>query len=256
MTRLAFYDERLEKMLMLNGQMPRASRVAFTDLENFSGRRIFELSREYWQNRETLDKQAQDYVAIASDEAAILAYYRGTTQYLYELSYVESSVKRQRWLKVLNHLFRLYSVKNALDVGGGIGSASLYFERRGIRCDYLDVPGRTYEYAAWRFRRHELNIRTFDATQHWPCGPYDAIIAWDVLEHLRDLDGKLSLLARCVRPGGLLVHWPTFTECEGVHLPENQTYIDVRRYDALLKKHGFSYRGQLKPSRLSRVMRL
>ena len=250
-----FRDPELEQVLMLQGLVPRASDVALDNLRRFTGRPIQELAAEYWRNRTSADRNAQEQVAASRDESTVLDYYRDTEQYLYELTYVEGSIKRQGWLKVLEQACRRFDVKRALDLGGGVGSVSLYLQQRGIRCDHLDVPGKTFDYAAWRFAQHGLRVAMFDATQPWPAGPYDAVIAWDVLEHLREMEQKVGWIAQRLRPGGLLIHWSTFTECEGVHLPENMAYGDVHRYDALLQRSGFRYTGQLKPSQLSRLLR-
>ncbi len=255
MAAVSFRDPELEEVLMLQGVVPPASQVALGNLERFTGRPIQELSADYWRSRKTSDRQAQDHVAASTDEATVIDYYRDTQQYLYELTYVEGSIKRQGWLQVLERACRRFGLQHVLDLGGGIGSVSLYLAQRGIRCDYTDVRGKTFAYAAWRFALHRLNVAMFDATQAWPTGPYDAIIAWDVLEHLKEMEEKLGWIAQRLRPGGLLIHWSTFTECEGVHLPENMAYGDVRQYDALLQRKGFRYRGQLKPNQLSRLLR-
>ena len=226
-----------------------------TDLERYTGRPIAELAGAYWRDREGADLLAQNRVAAAEQEAVVVDYYRDTGQYLYELTYVEGSVKRQGWLQVIERLCRRHGVRLALDVGGGIGTVSLHLGRRGIACEHLDVPGKTFDYAAWRFRAHQVPVAMHEATQPWPLGPYDAVIAWDVLEHLKHLEEKIGWLARSLRPGGLLLHWSTFTECEGVHLPENHQYGDITRYDALLQRCGFRYQGQVKPGRLSRALR-
>lgn len=240
---------------MTEGLMPKAHRAALSDLERFTGCSLKELAAAYWSGREGEDQRAQERVAAAQDEAAIIAYYRQTRQYLYELSYAEGGVRRQGWLRVLWRTCRRFGLARVLDVGGGIGTVSLALQARGIRCDYLDIPGPTWEYAAWRFSRRGLAVSTFDATQDWPWGPYDGIIAWDVLEHLKNLDTKISWLSRRLRPGGLLLHHSTFNEEEGVHLGENRVYDDIEVLDAMLRRHHLVYRGQLKPSRLSRCLR-
>ena len=240
---------------MLQGILPGISRSSLALLERFRGRPVSELAKEYWQSREGSDRAAQERVAAAGDEAALFEYYQQTQQYLYELTYIEGSVKRQGWLKVLERTCRRFNLQHLLDVGAGIGSVSLFLGRRGIRCDYLDVPGRTFDYAAWRFAQQGLNVAMHEATKAWPAGPYDGVIAWDVFEHLKDLEGKIAWLGRALRPAGRLLHWSTFTDCEHVHLPENMRYGDIRLFDALLQRHGFGYRGQLKPDRLSRLLR-
>ena len=250
-----FRDPRLEEVLMLEGLVPGPALAAVSNVERYTQRPMAELAAAYWRDRDGADRLAQDRVAAAEQESAVMDYYRDTGQYLYELSYVEGSVKRQGWLQVIERVCRRHGVRRALDVGGGIGTVGLYLSRRGIACDHLDVPGKTFDYAAWRFQTHQVQAAMYDATQPWPAGPYDAVIAWDVLEHLKHLEEKIGWLARGLRPGGLLLHWSTFTECEGVHLPENHQYGDIRLYDALLQRHGFRYEGQVKPGRLSRGLR-
>lgn len=255
MTRGIFRDHRLEEMLMVEGMLPRESEQALAELERYTGQDRAALSAEYWRNRGSEDRQAQDRVSVATDEAPVIEYYRETAQYLYELSYAEGSVKRQGWLRVLAHACRRYGARRVLDVGGGVGSVSLYLQQQGLQCDHLDVPGPHYRYAQWRFMQRSLPIGFYDATQEWPAGPYDAIIAWDVLEHLKNLPEKVGWIAQRLRPGGLLMHLSTFTECEGVHLPENHCYGEIRAYDALLGRCGLAYVGQLKPDRFSRLLR-
>jgi 2-polyprenyl-3-methyl-5-hydroxy-6-metoxy-1,4-benzoquinol methylase len=242
-------------MLMTEGLMPAAHRAAVSDLERFTGRRMEELAAAYWSAREGCDHQAQALVSSAHEERTVVDYYRQTRQYLYELSYVEGGIRRQGWLRVLERACRRLGLRHVLDVGGGVGTVSLFLQARGIRCDYLDVPGHTWDYATWRFSQHGLQVSAYDATGSWPPGPYDGIIAWDVLEHLKDLEEKAAWISQRLRTGGVVLHWSTFNECEGVHLPENRPYADVRLFDAMLRRHDLEYRGQLKADRCSRFLR-
>ena len=92
-----------------------------------------------------------------------------------------------------------------------------------------------------------------------PVGPYDAVIAWDVLEHLFDLEGAIRQVECVLKPKGWLLSKSTFAVSgghhEAIHLAQHAKYGDVRILNELLSRHGFRYLGQLKPNRLSRLLR-
>ena len=124
----------------------------------------------------------------------------------------------------------------------------------------MDVPGKTFDYAAWRFQRHGLAVPMHHAVNGWPSpGSYDAIIAWDVLEHIFDLEGTIPRLAALLRPGGWLIEKSTFAPHEGhhedIHLEQHACYNDIRQLEQLMARSGLRFRGQLKPSRCSRLLR-
>ena len=256
-----FRDRRLEQDCPWGGPQPRAARRVFGDLTAYLGRPIEAIAQEYWRRREGEDAIAQRKVGEATDPQTVLAYYAETPHYLYELSYWEASLDKQRWFRVVARACRRYGLRRVLDFGGGIGGLSLYLNARGIRCDHLDVPGKTFDYAAWRFARHRLDVRMLEvgSAERGPAGPYDAVIAWDVLEHLFDLEGAIRQAERLLRPGGWLLSKSTFAVSDGhheaIHLAQHAKYGDVRVLNDLMARNGLAFRGQLKPSQFSRLLR-
>ena len=100
----------------------------------------------------------------------------------------------------------------------------------------------------------------YDVGDGWPTAhSYDAVTAWDVLEHLFDLEGAIEKMAMLLRPGGWLMSKSTFAvEGEhhlGIHLAKHARYADVKQLNHLLSGCGFAFVGQLKPDRLSRLLR-
>ena len=94
-----------------------------------------------------------------------------------------------------------------LDFGGGIGatSACLKRERGAERVVLLDqvASGALPEIdqaEALDFDDHAGIAAALDRT-----GPFDTILALDVLEHLKDPWGTVALLDRALKPGGSLV---------------------------------------------------
>jgi 2-polyprenyl-3-methyl-5-hydroxy-6-metoxy-1,4-benzoquinol methylase len=200
-------------------------------------------------------------VARAENEAEVLAYYTTTPHYLYELSYWEASADKQAWFRVIGRACERYRVRRMVDFGGGVGGLCRALQGRGISCDYLDVAGNTFNYATWRFRRLGLSVQTFNALNGWPAPrSYDVVTAWDVLEHLFDLEDTIKKIAQLLRPGGWFLSKSTFAVEGGhhldIHLAKHACYADVKRLNELLSQSGFVFRGQLKPSRLSRLLRI
>ncbi len=260
MNRTQFSDPQLERQLLLRGLASRAACEVFGELTAYLRRPIEDIARRYWEYHLGEDLIAQQRVAEAKVEREVLSYYEHTPHYLYELSYWEASRDKQAWFEVLARACRRYRLQRVMDFGGGVGGLALYLRSRGIACEYLDVAGQTFDYAAWRFTRRRLAVPMHDILNGHPVGPFDAVFAWDVLEHLFDLDEALERIRRALRPGGWLISKSTFApeaggHHEGIHLEKHACYSNVRKLNELMSRHGFRFIGQLKPSRLSRLLR-
>lgn len=92
-----------------------------------------------------------------------------------------------------------------LDVGCATGYLGEALSDRGCLVWGLDRDAE----AVGRARPHYQDVCVLDLDEAerlpWPERSFDVIIAGDVLEHLRDPDRALSMLARYVRPGGKAV---------------------------------------------------
>ena len=258
---MGYRDRKLETELCLDGLDRRASQEIFGELTVYLHKPIEAIAEEYWRYHEGEDLVAQQRVGEAKDERAVLDYYAATPHYLYELRYWEASLDKQAWFQVVHKACLKYRLHHVLDFGGGVGGLCAYLGRRGVVCDYLDVAGKTFDYASWRFQRRGLQVAMFDASgSGWrPSGPYDGVFAWDVLEHLFDLDGMIRGVAGLLRPQGWFITKSTFatagTPHEAIHLAQHACYADVSVLNQLMAVSGFTYRGQLKPDRLSRLLR-
>ena len=241
--------------------VPCAARDVFGDLSAYLRQPIDSTAGAYWRHRDGEDVAAQRRVGEATEEAEVLAYYATTPHYLYELSYWEATADKQSWFRVVERACRRYRLGRVLDFGGGVGGLSLFLNARGVRCDYLDVGGKTFEYAAWRFARHRLNVAMHDAAAPGgqPAGPYDAVVAWDVLEHLFDLEGAVRRIADLLRPNGWFLSKSTFAVSgghhEAIHLAQHARYADVVELNRLMARCGLRFVGQLKANRVSRLLR-
>ena len=258
----AFHDPRFDaEFPSWGGPHPQAAPVVLAELSAYLRQPLARIADDYWRYHQGADLEAQRRVGEATDAGTVLQYYARTPHYLYELSSWEASREKQAWCAVVARACRRYGLSRVLDVGGGVGGLTVFLNARGIRCDYLDVAGKTFDYAAWRFARRGLDVRMFDvlSEDRRPGGPYDAVVTWDVLEHIFDLEGAIRDIARRLRPGGWFLSKSTFATGDGrheaIHLAQHARYSDVRTLNALLERHGLRFVGQLKPNRLSRLLR-
>jgi len=256
----AFCDPRMKAEHPTWGDFePKAAAQAFGDLTAYLGKPLQAIAKEFWCLHDGVDAQAQAKAAQARDETTVMEYYQQTPVYLYELSYWEACHDKQGWFRVLAKASRTFGLTQLLDYGGGVGGVSLFLHARGISCDYVDIAGPTFDYAAWRFARQGLQVQMFNILEGWPsAGRYDAVVAWDVLEHVFDLEGTIANIGKLLKPGGWLLDKSTFGDTHDtthVHLAKHAPYQDVARLNAMVSRYGFRYGGQLKPDGLSRLLR-
>lgn len=225
----------------------------YQDLIDYLGMPIEEISRSYWNKRETTDKERQKLIENASNEERPIEYYRNTDQYLYELSMWEAQKDKQREFKKIYLFCRKFNIKKVLDFGGGVGGLCIYLNNRGLECDYLDIPGETYNFARWRFNKHKIELKLISAFENAVSSSYDAVVAYDVFEHIFDLANAIKKINRCLITGGYLIDISTFSG-GGLHLLKNEIYQDLKDFNRLLSDNGFEFIGQLKADRFSRIL--
>lgn len=90
-----------------------------------------------------------------------------------------------------------------LDVGGGSGHRTLFFQQAGFDCIVLDFDERALQVA-----RHQFGLRTLCGRledMELPPGSFDVITFYTVIEHLPDPQVTLRHAYRLLRPGGWVV---------------------------------------------------
>ena len=91
-----------------------------------------------------------------------------------------------------------------LDVGCAGGELGALFAARGWRVD--GVEGESALVAAARARGVDARLVDVEDTPlPWADGEFDAVVAAEVIEHVRDTDRLLGEIARVLRPRGALV---------------------------------------------------
>lgn len=100
-----------------------------------------------------------------------------------------------------------------LDFGGGTGNLSLALAARGFRVHYHELSALQKDFTRFRAQRHGLvdDLEILDSWEQLPPAHYDAICAFDVLEHLPDLAQTVGRLVASLTDGGFLVDTPSFS---------------------------------------------
>ena len=118
---------------------------------------------------------------------------------------------------------------DALEIGCNHGGASLaYFELYGLRSiTGLDIGRSPAETAAKFFQRHGVSLDRyrfvdgFAELLPFPAQSFDAVLSFDVWEHVQDVGKAMDECHRVLRPGGrLLLAFPSYYHPTQHHLFE------------------------------------
>jgi 2-polyprenyl-3-methyl-5-hydroxy-6-metoxy-1,4-benzoquinol methylase len=136
----------------------------------------------------------------------ITAFYKQTTNYIYELAEWHLFVPNKRESDVaLFDSMRTKHPKNILDFGGGVGLLAIPLARAGHDVTLADLDSTTLKFAVFRAERHNVHLKIWksDVEAAPPDAKYDVIMCMDVLEHLpKDiLHDVVDKLVKLKHPG-------------------------------------------------------
>lgn len=224
-----------------SGRLPKLIR----ELEDFLGKKIDCFDSTYNQ----LLKHAEEDEAslyTESDGTRIQNYYGKTKKYLYELLRWEATFDKEDNFKRIAIFLKKFRLSTVLDFGGGIGGLSIYLAQNGFKCIHADIPSEHFDFANYRFTKRGNNIKILNLQQEkLPYGFFDAIVAYDVFEHIPSLDKVIEKLSNSLKNGGYLITKSTFSG-RGSHLKENEQYSDMTRFDQMLGSFNLRHIGRIK----------
>ncbi len=165
-------------------------------------------------------------------EVAVDAFYHETEHFIYDLSHFNYASMYMGWRGAVYNLCQQVSdalpAFEVLDYGGGIGTSLLELsDLPGVHMTYADLPGKTYDYANWRFQQRGLNVRSIALGDDDPLSGrlFDVIVCMEVIEHLVEPEQVVKYLIDHLKPGGLLILTVTF------YAPEpDMMHLNLDRY--------------------------
>jgi GT2 family glycosyltransferase len=132
--------------------------------------------RRLWSHREAVDEEMESI----GDEAS---FYRQSRAYLYDLTAFSMWDTKLPYRRLIERLLPRGS--SLLDYGCGIGSDGLRLMAKGYRVSFADFDNPSTAYLRWRLDRRGLDAEVFDLDHGVP-GGFDAVYAFDVIEHVAD----------------------------------------------------------------------
>lgn len=178
-------------------------------------------------------------------EDRIKAFYKQTTNYIYELGEWHLFVpdKRASDLQLVEDMRKL-KPKNILDFGGGVGLMAVLLARAGFDTTLADLDGTSLDFAAFRAKRHSIPLKIWrsDVEPAAPDAKYDVILALDVLEHLpkNELNAVVDRLIALKHAGTHIVISAPFgrTAVHPMHLDaDDNTKHQIKRLQTELPKN-------------------
>lgn len=144
---------------------------------------------------------APRFLSLVDEELASIGdedqLYRRSQAYLYNLTFFSVTGTKLPYVRALTAA--VPPPARLLDYGCGIGSDGLALIEAGYEVDFADFDNPSVGYLRWRLRRRGLRARIFDVDRAGPPPGYDAVFAFDVLEHVDDPRALLARLERTAR---------------------------------------------------------
>lgn len=122
-----------------------------------------------------------------------------------------------------------YNCKTIMDFGGGGGTECIAYAKAGLSTTYADkLSLKNTDTVHKRFEIRNININMVDG-DILPNEKFDIITAFDVLEHIYDVEHYISELLIRLHWDGFFIVYPDFDNIifDGDHLEKNVVYRDI-----------------------------
>jgi 2-polyprenyl-3-methyl-5-hydroxy-6-metoxy-1,4-benzoquinol methylase len=187
------------------------SHTVITDYAQFSGMSVGEVEAAV-NSYKSLTKAEWETLPPGKFAEKAQKFYAISTHYICDILAANVSIdaltnKLNGYSTELLGVIQNHPGKRLLEFGGGTGVFCQIASKMGKEVTYLDIPGRPFEFAKWRFEKYGLPIRmlqtvpgVLDLTE-----TYDIIFTDAVMEHLDDPLTPTGILCDHLSPGGVLI---------------------------------------------------
>ena len=168
----------------------------------------------------------------------IIDFYKETENYIFDLAWWHRGPERRQLTRAAINICWRNSSRKILDFGCGIGQDGILFAEAGFEVTLADLPGKTFDFAKWRVERRGLKIKLVNSDEL--SQKYDAILCFDVLEHLWEPREIVEYLCNHLSDNGILLVTAHFerTEIHPMHLERNVRYLG-RAFLEMMSQAGF-----------------
>lgn len=203
---------------------------------------------------------AEDFRKVPTDtEEELLAWYRGTDAYIWELTayHLDPGFNYRGMVKGIAESLKSKDVKSVLCLGDGVGTLTIALRNAGIEDPhYNDLwNSRTQQFAFSRFFMRGTVPGSVYCTPRYVCSLgwepfpdctrpfFDAVVSLDFLEHVTDVEAWVRKVYELLKPGGYFVAQNGFNMGSGkdgsipMHLSVNDRF--EKDWDPLLFSLGF-----------------
>jgi SAM-dependent methyltransferase len=181
-------------------------------------------------------------VTDASDARAVVQFYNESKTEIFDLArwHAEDPIHYRTLISA--EIASRRPSREFLDYGSGIGSDAIVFASAGFHVTLADVSEPLLAFARWRCERRGFSVDVIDLKrERLPRRRFDAVVCFDVLEHIHRPLRTLDSINRAMRPGGLLfVHAPFG---EDPDRPMHVVHEDI--VTPRMRTVGFNWRGDL-----------
>lgn len=207
--------------------IPKSFDEIVNEIKTFTTFSLNEIKQRVWQ--ESIDFGSN--VALDVKEFGVTPHYYNENMekmykegygFIFETLVFWSKKFRQCWIRDSLKRIEIYCESksipkdnlNILVYGDGVGNDSLFLVNNGYKVDYFDFPGsRTYEFALNRFESNKLTgdfINIISDYEFCLEKEYDAIICFEVLEHLSDPISTIKDMSRILTTEGIALITESF----------------------------------------------
>ena len=187
--------------------------TVIADFAEFASQPIPEIVAGIRQFRRLVQRDWRELGTLSFEEAS-KKFYSQSQAYVFDL--LSGNPNRRVVLEKLDRFspaivsgIRQHTGRRFLEFGGGLGLFCEIVAGFGKEVTYLDIPGRVSEFAAWRFQKYGLPVRTIIKEAGCLDGleNYDIIYTDAVLEHMPYWEQQrvVKALGDHVSAGGILV---------------------------------------------------
>lgn len=136
---------------------------------------------------------------------------------------------------------RIVDGRRTLDLGSGEGFGAAILAESAERVVGVDLDERTIEHSKLNYAAPnlEFNVGTAIDLSSYETGSFGAIVAFEIIEHVREQEQVLAEIARLLDDDGILVvstpDRRLYSEASGQHNPFHERELGVEEFTALLK---------------------